>query len=507
MLISIQQNFVGVYFVPNFVNKKMNGLAFVVGNANYEGEHNKLINAVNDANDFSAKLLNLGFVVMKSTDCTNESFDRDIRKFSDELKKYDVGLFYFSGHGLQIEGKNYLTSIDTSFADSISAKHTSIPLDEVMDYMQQSKTIVKILILDACRNNPLPDRGINAGLAPIYAPKGTIIAFSTSPGETAMDYGAGRNSIYTGSLLNHIDDKNIPIEDFFKRVRTSVFTLSNGKQTSWEHTSLIGNFCFNSGQLIHSINLPYSREHIVDKDFISKGSPIDEIIVSLKSYDWYKQNPAISKLNGLNRTTIDISTRFLLGRNLLQTAIGGEFAANAIFNNLSNWLDSWFNGKENHVLNGILYEMYFYSEGKFRRTNFKSGLIDKIFELEENKKFAKSFVFIHNQLEPFRDFLFYLPSTSPVTLPVDILLKEVEDEDFMGENIKKKYLESIKIHGTEVMNTDTIEKWYTTATYNQFIDKLHFELCVPIKRLRISINEQDKQNLTFQIPMDRLLKK
>lgn len=376
-----------------------------------------------------------------------------------------------------------------------------------MDYMQQNKTIVKILILDACRNNPLPDRGINAGLAPIYAPKGTIIAFSTSPGETAMDYGAGRNSIYTGSLLNHIDDKNIPIEDFFKRVRTSVFTLSNGKQTSWEHTSLIGNFCFNSGQLIHSINLPYSREHIVDKDFISKGSPIDEIIISLKSHDWYKQNPAISKLNGLNKNTIDISTRFLLGRNLLQTAIGREFAANAIFNNLSNWLDSWFNGRENHVLNGILYEIYFNSEGKFRRTNFKSGLIDKIFELEENKKFAKSFVFIHNQLEPFRDFLFYLPSTSPVTLPVDILLKEVEDEDSMGGNIKTKYLESIKIHGTEVMNFDIKEKWYTAVTYDQFIDKLHFELCVPIKRLRISINEQDKHNLIFQIPMDRLLKK
>lgn len=107
----------------------MNGLAFVVGNANYVGEHNKLINAVNDAKDFSAKLLNLGFVVMTSIDCTNESFDRDIRKFSEELKKYDVGLFYFSGHGLQIEGKNYLTSVDTSFADSISAKHTSIPLD------------------------------------------------------------------------------------------------------------------------------------------------------------------------------------------------------------------------------------------------------------------------------------------------------------------------------------------------------------------------------------------
>ena len=75
----------------------MNALAFVVGNANYDGEHNKLINAINDAHDFATKLRELGFVVMQSTDCTNESFERDLRKFSDELKKYDVGLLYFSG--------------------------------------------------------------------------------------------------------------------------------------------------------------------------------------------------------------------------------------------------------------------------------------------------------------------------------------------------------------------------------------------------------------------------
>lgn len=483
----------------------MNALAFIVGNANYNEVHNKLINAVNDAEDFASKLLTLGFVVMKSTDCTNESFDRDMRKFSEELKKYDVGLFYFSGHGLQIEGKNYLTSTDTSFADTISAKHTSIPLDEVMDYMQQDKTIIKILILDACRNNPLPNRGINVGLAPIHAPKGTIIAFSTSPGETAMDYGAGRNSIYTGSLLNHINDKNVSIEDFFKRVRTSVFSLSNGKQTSWEHTSLIGNFCFNSGQLVHSINLPYKKEHIVDKDFVSNGSLIDEIIVSLKSYDWYKQSPAIDKLNNINSTNVDINTLFLLGRNLLQTAIGGEFAANAVFNDLANWLNSWFTGKDNHVLNGILFEIYFNSEGKFRGRNFKSGLIDKIFELEENKLFLNSFKFIHNQLEPFSDFLYYLPSPDPVTLPVEILINESE-EDIFDEKTKMKYLNSIKIRGTEIMNAYIGDKFMgsTNVTYSQFIEKLHFELCVPQKRLRITMNDPNVKN--FNIPMHNLIK-
>ena len=117
------------------------------------------------------------------------------------------------------------------------------------------------------------------------------------------------------------------------------------------------------------------------------------MIVSLKSCDWYKQNPAINKLNSITSANVDINTLFLLGRNLLQTAIGGEFAANAIFNDLANWLNSWFSGKDNHVLNGILFEIYFNSEGKFRQKNFKSGLIDKIFELEENKRFVNSFKF------------------------------------------------------------------------------------------------------------------
>lgn len=483
----------------------MNALAFIIGNANYNEGHNKLINAVNDAEDFSSKLLTLGFVVMKSTDCTNDSFDRDIRKFSEELKKYDVGLFYFSGHGLQIEGKNYLTSIDTSFADTISAKHSSIPLDEVMDYMQQEKTSIKILILDACRNNPLRNRGINAGLAPIHAPKGTIIAFSTSPGETAMDYGAGRNSIYTGSLLNHIDDQNIYIEDFFKRVRTSVFTLSKGKQTSWEHTSLIGHFCFNSGQLIHSVDLPYKKEYIADKDFVSNGSLIDETIVLLKSYNWANQNSAIKQLNSITNANVDINRRFLLGRNLLQTAIGGEFSAIAIFKDLANWLNSWFSGKDNHVLNGILFEIYFNSEGKFRQKNNKSGLIDEIFELEENKRFESSFNFIQEQLELFRDFIYYIPSATPVTLPVEVLIQEVE-EDFLGHKFKEKYLDSIKIHGVEIMNAYNGSRIMGSGdvTYSKFIEKLHIELCVPKKRLRISTNEPDVK--TFKIPMDSLIK-
>jgi hypothetical protein len=490
----------------------MNALALVIGNAEYSLDKDKLVNAVNDAQDVSQKLLNLGFIVNESINCNRETFDRDIRKFGEDLKKYDIGVFYFSGHGLQIEGINYLTSIDTNFEDDISAKNTSFPLSEIIEYMQRAKSIINILILDACRDNPLPTqyRGINSkGLAPIYAPKGTIIAFSTSPGEKAMDYGAGRNSIYTGAFLNHIDDANIPIEDFFKRVRTSVYTLSKGKQTSWEHTSLIGNFCFNSGQLVHSTSLPYKEEHIADENFLSTGTEIDELILRLKSRDWYKQEPAIKKISRIDLKTIDTSTLFLLGRNILQTAIGGEFSANSIIKNLNTWLQSTIVDGENHILNGILFEIYFNSKGHFRQEDFKCELIDDIFQLQGNKQFKSSFEFINKQLQPFSDFLFYIPSVPNMTLAIEIQFELVTWTVFENTTMTAHKLVSVKQHDIEYLESFKSELDYNPiqVNYQQFIETLQKELCVPINHLRLSMNVKEEDLTRIHIPWNFDLKK
>ncbi len=483
----------------------MNALALIIGNADYSLGKNKLVNAVNDANDFSQKLGKLGFIVNNPTDCNRDSFDREIRKFGGDLKKYDIGLFYFSGHGLQIDGENYLTAIDTNFGDTISAKHTSFPLNEIIEYMQAAKPIIKILILDACRDNPLPNqyRSIQeVGLAPIHAPKGTIIAFSTSPGEKAMDHGAGRNSIFTGALLNHIDDVNISIEDFFKRVRTSVYTLSNGKQTSWEHTSLIGNFCFNSGQLIHSIALPYKKEHITDGEFDSDGSSFEEIIKALKSHDWYTQQPAIQKLERIDKSTINDSSRFLLGRNILQTALGGEFSASSIIKNLAEWLRDWFTGEENHVLNGILFEIYFNSKGQFRQNNFKSDLIDEIFKLENINIYHVSFEFIQSQLDQFQEFIFYVPSNPPITLPIELQFSERKYTQSEEERIAHK-LVSIKCQGVEIMSPYKDTTFDTTSvSFDQFIGRLNDVLCAPRKRLRLSMNYKEEDIEVIYMPWE-----
>lgn len=491
----------------------MNALALVIGNANYTLDKDKLVNAVNDAEDFGNKLMNLGFIVKTVTDCTAETFDREIRAFGTELEKFDVGLFYFSGHGLQIDGKNYLTAIDTGFFDDVSAKHTSIPLDLVIDYMQKAKPIIKILILDACRDNPLPSQyrsGQVQGLAPIHAPKGTIIAFSTSPGEKAMDYGAGRNSIYTGSLLNHINDPNIPIEDFFKRVRTSVFTLSNGKQTSWEHTSLIGNFYFNSGQLVHSVDLPYKPEYIADENFQSDGSDIDLVIEDLKSHNYYTQKPALDKLRSIKPSSMDESSLFLLGRNILQTAIGGEFSAMSTIKNLDTWLQKYSDkDNSNHVLNGILFEIYFNSKGQFRQKNFKNDLIEEVFKLQTNKLYTPSFEFIVKQLAPFSKYLYYLPTVPPMALPIEVKFEPYEYKMPSWDKPKIAHkLISVKHTEIELLQPYTDDDWNTTmVSFEQFEEKLCKQLCVPKDRLRLSMNAKPEEVKRVDIPFDLELAK
>ncbi len=482
----------------------MNALALIIGNANYSLAEHKLVNAVNDANDLSNKLMTLGFTVQKATDTTQIEFDQALIRFGNDLKNYQVGLFYFSGHGLQIDGLNYLTSIDTSFQDDSSAKYTSYRLDQVIERMQSAKPIINILVLDACRNNPLRTtyRGAgDLGLAPIHAPKGTLIAFSTSPGEKALDYGAGRNSIYTGSFLKHIDDPNIPIEDFFKRVRTSVYNLSKGKQTSWEHTSLIGNFYFNSGQLVHSVELPYKREYVADHLFKSSGSPIDQTIEALKSYNWYDQNPAIGKIQSLDLAGIDVSSQFLLGRNILQTAIGGEFAAQSIMSTLSTWLVRFNINEENHLLNGMLFEMYFDSKGLFRKDHFKSFYVDELYALQTDLRYKNSFDFIKKQLLPFKDHLFYLPNNPPDILAVEAIFEEFEYTEFDGSKHKGYKLESLKHENIELLQSrprnNLMENEENTDGFRALLKS---KLCTPSDKMTISTSVPEKQLKHFRIP-------
>jgi hypothetical protein len=298
------------------VTQKM--AALVIGNADYVNG-DALKNPVNDAEDISAKLISYGFDTLLCKDATNKEMNLKLDEFAALLESVEVGLFFFAGHGMQIDGANYLLATDTEDTSETNAKFSSLCLDKVIEVMEKSNAATKIIILDACRNNPWGrrwHRSAHRGLASVYAPEGTIIAFATSPGQLASD-GVGRNGTYTGALLQHIDEPDLVIETMFKQVRNSVAAETGGKQTSWEHTSLSGNFIFNLslGKLITT----YPNTSLADSLFvIDVAKSSHKIIKGLKSRDWYKQNPALAQLTATSVQKMVASNLFVLGRNIIK---------------------------------------------------------------------------------------------------------------------------------------------------------------------------------------------
>ncbi|EGR1130011.1 caspase family protein [Vibrio cholerae] len=402
--------------------------ALVIGNGAYP--ECQLKNATNDADDMSQKLLEFGFSVIKLTDATKKSIDESVNSFRDNLNSNEIGLFYFAGHGMQIEGENYITAVDSDFSTEIDAKYSSYPLNKIIEIMEKSENKTNIIILDACRNNPYL-RAWNRdpsheGLAPVHAPKGTIIAFSTSPGEVASD-GAKRNGAYTQALLQHIATPDILIEDMFKRVRNSLTVLTKGRQTSWEHTSLSGDFFFNLS-LGSSIGI-YSKEAISDELFqIDASKLLHSEIYSLKSHNWYTQNVVASKLTVANLNDCDDDVAFVLGRNIYQAACG---SARDISSYIQNFRErtTGVNGKTRKaLLDGMLFEIFFNSKGQLR-DNFKTSKFNSVFEFQKFSEFNESFAFISDVLSTYQNRFYAIPGKNR-EVSIDIEAKENDKGEF-----------------------------------------------------------------------------
>jgi len=218
-------------------------IALVIGNANYNSA--PLKNPLNDAADISAALRQSGFEVIDQRNVTLQEMTRGIREFGDKLLKSDVGLVYYSGHGLEVKGRNYLLPVNASMIREDEIAFQAIDANLILEKMNTAKKSVNILIVDACRDNPFARsfRSTNRGLAQMDAPTGTIVSFSTSPGKTASD-GDGRNSPFTKNLVKAMMRADMPIEAMFKEVRKSVVEETKGQQTPWESSSLIGDFYF-----------------------------------------------------------------------------------------------------------------------------------------------------------------------------------------------------------------------------------------------------------------------
>jgi len=220
--------------------------ALIIGNSAYKDV--PLKNPVNDANDMASTLEQLGFAVLKKTNVDQQTIEQAFREFEQQLQTNDIALFYFSGHGIQIDGINYLLPIGADIHSADEIKYKAVNANMVLDKLQNAGTQLNIIMLDACRNNPFKQfRSLERGLAIMSASTGTIISYATAPGSVAYD-GDERNSPYTKYLLKTMQIPGLEVEKVFKQVRVAVMTATQNKQVPWESSSLTGDFYFTSSE-------------------------------------------------------------------------------------------------------------------------------------------------------------------------------------------------------------------------------------------------------------------
>jgi formylglycine-generating enzyme required for sulfatase activity/uncharacterized caspase-like protein len=219
-------------------------LALVAGNAAYQSQ--PLRNPVHDAQSLRQALQDGGFEVTTALNADLRSLDRAIAAFVSGIHPGDVALFFYSGHGVQVDGENYLVPVDFRAQQEADIPYQAYPASRVLDKIQAAGASLTILILDACRDNPFraTTRSGTKGLAAMTTGKGSFIAFATAPGATASDNPTEANGLFTRHLLDVLTEPGLKLGDIFDRVRERVYTASAGKQLPWTASSVIGSFVF-----------------------------------------------------------------------------------------------------------------------------------------------------------------------------------------------------------------------------------------------------------------------
>ena len=228
-------------------------VALIIGNSGYQNT-SILPNPRNDAQDLAAALRRLRFDVTIGLDLDKRGMERSIREFTSRLADADVALFFYAGHAVQVGDQNHLMPIDARLASEVDADFETIPLRLILQHMERDREKkASLVFLDACRDNPLAKnlaRGmgtrsssVGQGLAQVKGGVGTLIGFSTQPGNVARD-GTGRNSPYAGALLKQMEGTEGDINAVLINVRNQVLQTTGGQQVPWEHSSLTKQFHF-----------------------------------------------------------------------------------------------------------------------------------------------------------------------------------------------------------------------------------------------------------------------
>ncbi len=222
-------------------------VALVIGNSKYLNAP-ELKNPRNDADALAAALNRLNFQVIKGIDADRFTMQTLVRAFAGELDGAKIAVFYYAGHGLQLNGKNYLIPVDAKLETELDLDFEAMDVNFVLSQMERGNRI-NIVMLDACRNNPLSQKlarsmgtrsiALGRGLARIESGIGTLITFSTQPGNVALD-GKGANSPFAKALLDNIEAPGLDIEVIMRRVREEVIKETDGQQVPWSNSSLVG---------------------------------------------------------------------------------------------------------------------------------------------------------------------------------------------------------------------------------------------------------------------------
>jgi len=210
----------------------------VIGNAAYQYTA-PLKNPVNDAQDMARVLTDMQFEVMLTTNASLASMREAVFAFGERLKGGGGGVLYYSGHGMQVKGENYLIPMDADVIREDDIKYKTLNARDVLETMDEAKSHLNLVFLDACRNNPFPRslRTVSRGLASMSAPTGTLLVFATNPDNVASD-GTDRNGTYTKHLLHYITQPGLEVGMLLRRVRTAVREETGGQQVPWETGSI-----------------------------------------------------------------------------------------------------------------------------------------------------------------------------------------------------------------------------------------------------------------------------
>jgi len=219
-------------------------VALVVGNGDYAAEIGKLKNPTSDAQLMADTLTGLGFEVALVTDADQKAMKRAIREFGQKLREtgpQGIGLFYYAGHGVQVDGENFLLPVGAEIQAEGDVELEAVSASSILSQMQFAGNAVNLVFLDACRNNPLTRsfRSGARGLARVDAPRGSFVGYSTAPGDVSVD-GESSNSPYALALVEELNTPGISIEEAHRAVRGKVLAATNQRQTPWDSSSLTG---------------------------------------------------------------------------------------------------------------------------------------------------------------------------------------------------------------------------------------------------------------------------